>query len=64
MSCRTFSHACSTSSFSAMCWLYISEANDAAREALIADVRNALGKYTSNSELAFPVAAHLLDARV
>jgi len=44
--------------------LRISQANDAAREALIADVRNALGKYTSNSELAFPIAAHLLDARV
>ena len=44
--------------------LHISQANDAAQEALIADVRNALGKYTSNSELAFPIAAHLLDARV
>jgi hypothetical protein len=40
------------------------KADDAAREALIADVRNALGKYTSNTELAFPIAAHLLSARV
>jgi hypothetical protein len=38
--------------------------NDAAREALITDVRNALGKYTSNIEAAFPIAAHLLSARV
>jgi ubiquinone/menaquinone biosynthesis C-methylase UbiE len=42
----------------------VSQANDAAREALIADVRNALGKYTSNAELAFPIAAQLLSARV
>jgi hypothetical protein len=41
-----------------------SKADDAAREALIADVRNALGKYTSNTELVFPIAAHLLSARV
>ena len=41
----------------------VSQANDAAREGLITDVRNALGKYTSN-ELAFPIAAHLLSARV
>lgn len=41
----------------------VSEANDAAREKLISDTRNALGKYTSNSELAFPMAAHLLTAR-
>jgi ubiquinone/menaquinone biosynthesis C-methylase UbiE len=39
------------------------QANDAARDALIADVRNALGKYTSKTELAFPIAAHLLTAR-
>jgi ubiquinone/menaquinone biosynthesis C-methylase UbiE len=39
------------------------QANDAARDALITDVRNALGKYTSNTELAFPIAAHLLTAR-
>jgi hypothetical protein len=42
----------------------VSQANDAAREALITDVRNALGKYTSNTEVAFPIAAHLLSARV
>jgi ubiquinone/menaquinone biosynthesis C-methylase UbiE len=42
----------------------VSQANDAARGALIADVRKALGKYTSNTELAFPIAAHLLSARV
>ena len=40
----------------------VSQANDAARQALIADVRNALGKYTSDTELAFPMAAHLLSA--
>jgi hypothetical protein len=40
------------------------QANDAACDALITDVRNALGKYTSNTELAFPIAAHLLTARV
>jgi hypothetical protein len=34
------------------------KADDAAREALIADVRNALRKYTSSTELAFPIAAH------
>lgn len=42
----------------------VSKADDAAREALITDVRNALAKYTSNTELAFPIAAHLLSARV
>jgi hypothetical protein len=42
----------------------VSQANDAAREALITDVGNALEKYTSNTELAFPIAAHLLSARV
>jgi ubiquinone/menaquinone biosynthesis C-methylase UbiE len=42
----------------------VSQADDAAREALIADARNALGQYTSNTELAFPIAAHLLSARV
>jgi hypothetical protein len=30
---------------------------------LTADARNALEKYTSNGELAFPIAAHLLSAR-
>jgi ubiquinone/menaquinone biosynthesis C-methylase UbiE len=42
----------------------VSQANDAAREALISDVMNALSKYTSSTELAFPIAAHLLSARV
>jgi len=42
----------------------VSQANNAAREALIADVRNALAQYTTNTELAFPIAAHLLSARV
>ena len=42
----------------------VSKADDAAREALIADVVNASGKYTSNTELAFPIAAHLLSATV
>jgi ubiquinone/menaquinone biosynthesis C-methylase UbiE len=42
----------------------VSQAGDAAREALITDVRNALVKFTSNVELAFPIAAHLLSATV
>ena len=42
----------------------VSKADDAEREALITDVRNALAKYTNDTELAFPVAAHLLSARV
>ena len=42
----------------------VSQANDAAREALITDVMHALGKYTSSTELALPIAAHLLSARV
>jgi SAM-dependent methyltransferase len=42
----------------------VSKADDAAREALITDVRNALARYTSNAELVFPIAAHLLSARV
>jgi ubiquinone/menaquinone biosynthesis C-methylase UbiE len=42
----------------------VSQANDAARAALITDVKNALGKFTSNNELAFPITAHLLSARV
>jgi ubiquinone/menaquinone biosynthesis C-methylase UbiE len=41
----------------------VSKANDAAREALITDVRNVLKKYASNTELAFPIGAHLLSAR-
>src|SRR5437660_949736 len=42
----------------------VSQANDASRGALIRDAQNTLGKYTSNTELAFPIAAHLLSARV
>jgi hypothetical protein len=42
----------------------VSQASDAAREALITDVRNGLGKYTTNAERAFPIAAHLLSAKV
>jgi ubiquinone/menaquinone biosynthesis C-methylase UbiE len=42
----------------------VSQADNAAREALIADVRNALAHYTTSNELAFPIAAHLLSARV
>jgi SAM-dependent methyltransferase len=42
----------------------VSQANDAAREKLISDVRNALSNYTSNGELAFPIAAQLLTASV
>ena len=42
----------------------VSQADDAARAALITDVRNALGNFMSNDELAFPIAAHLLNARV
>jgi ubiquinone/menaquinone biosynthesis C-methylase UbiE len=42
----------------------VSKADDAAREALITDVRNALGNYISNTELVFPIAAHLLSAKV
>ncbi|MET0873351.1 MAG: hypothetical protein ABWX81_00950 [Pseudolabrys sp.] len=42
----------------------VSQANDAAREKLVSDAKNALGKYISNSELAFPIAAHLVSARV
>ena len=42
----------------------VSQANDAARAALVTDTRNRLGKYTNDTELAFPIAAHLLSARV
>jgi ubiquinone/menaquinone biosynthesis C-methylase UbiE len=42
----------------------VSQVDDAARATLITDVRNALGKFSSNDELAFPIAAHLLNARV
>jgi len=41
----------------------ISAANDAARGALIVDVRNALSRYVSLTQLAFPIAADLLSAR-
>jgi ubiquinone/menaquinone biosynthesis C-methylase UbiE len=41
----------------------VSQATDAAREALVTDARNALSKYASNAELAFPIAAHLLSAK-
>ena len=41
-----------------------SQTDDAARRALIADARNALGQYTGDTVLAFPIAAHLLSARV
>jgi ubiquinone/menaquinone biosynthesis C-methylase UbiE len=41
----------------------VSEANEAARGALVADVRDALSKYANQAQLAFPIAAHLLSAR-
>jgi SAM-dependent methyltransferase len=41
----------------------VSQINDAARQTLVADVRNRLGKYVTDTELAFPIAAHLLSAR-
>jgi SAM-dependent methyltransferase len=40
----------------------VSKVDDAAREALIADVRHALIRYTDNTGLAFPIAANLLSA--
>lgn len=42
----------------------VSQSTNAACDKLISDVRNALGKYTSESELAFPITAHLLTATV
>ena len=42
----------------------VSQVDDAARSALIADVRIALDEYSSDTELAFPIGAHLLSARV
>ncbi|SEF11792.1 Ubiquinone/menaquinone biosynthesis C-methylase UbiE [Rhizobiales bacterium GAS191] len=42
----------------------VSQANDAMRGALIGDVSNALGQYKNITGLAFPIAAHLLTARV
>lgn len=41
----------------------VSQADDAAREKLLGDARNALEKYVSNGELNFPIAAQLLTAR-
>src|SRR5215475_1927536 len=42
----------------------VSQANDAVQEALINDATNALSKYTNNTQLTFPIAAHLLSATV
>jgi ubiquinone/menaquinone biosynthesis C-methylase UbiE len=42
----------------------LSKMDDAARETLISDVRNDLTKYESDTELAFPIAAHLASAKV
>jgi len=42
----------------------VSQADEAARAALIGDAGNALAQYTSKIELAFPIAAHLLSAWV
>jgi hypothetical protein len=42
----------------------VSQADEAARAALIAEARNALAQSTNKTELAFPIAAHLLTARV
>jgi ubiquinone/menaquinone biosynthesis C-methylase UbiE len=42
----------------------VSQANDEAREALIADAKSALAQYTTSTGFAFPIAAHLLSARV
>ncbi len=42
----------------------VAQANDAVREALITDVRTALAQYiTRKTGLAFPIAAHLANAR-
>jgi len=41
----------------------ISRTDNAAREALTADVENALGHHTNSTELTFPIAAHLVSAR-
>jgi ubiquinone/menaquinone biosynthesis C-methylase UbiE len=40
----------------------VSKADDVARDTLIADVTNALKKYTGATGLAFPIGAHLLSA--
>ncbi|MET0904660.1 MAG: methyltransferase domain-containing protein [Tardiphaga sp.] len=42
----------------------VAQAGDAAREALMTDVRSALVAFTNDAELAFPIAAHLLSATV
>jgi ubiquinone/menaquinone biosynthesis C-methylase UbiE len=42
----------------------VSQASDAAREKLITDTKQVLGKYIDNRGLSFPIAAHLLAARV
>ena len=42
----------------------VAQAGDAAREALMTDVRNALVTFTNDTELAFPIAAHLVSATV
>jgi len=42
----------------------VSQAGDAAREALMSDVRSALVEFTNDVELAFPITAHLLSATV
>ena len=41
----------------------VSQADPAHREALVGDVRQALGQYISANEVAFPIAAHLLSAK-
>ena len=41
----------------------VSQADPAHREALVSDVRQALGQYISANEVAFPIAAHLLSAK-
>jgi ubiquinone/menaquinone biosynthesis C-methylase UbiE len=43
---------------------HVSQAGDEARENLIADTRQALENYISDSGLSFPIAAHLLTATV
>jgi ubiquinone/menaquinone biosynthesis C-methylase UbiE len=40
----------------------VSQADPAAREALVGEAQQALRKYTSATEVAFPIAAHLLSA--
>jgi ubiquinone/menaquinone biosynthesis C-methylase UbiE len=40
----------------------VAQANMAAREALTADTKHALGEYTSNEDFSSPIAAHLLAA--